>query len=982
MVLRYFSLVLFIFSTGCLFSYGHDFKTDYKKNIIVASRTDHDKIDRILTDDKFKADEMVLQPGETYYHDTTIILDKKRPFGLKHFIYNFEKEDYYHISVWRFGDNEDGVLVADGFEDNKFYNAQNKPDLIDSAGWQLLTLDIFIPPYYDFNELRIYAWNKGTDVIMFKNLKIERLKERIYPSYIQSALKINIDEPALEKLEKKRELAFKNGVLETEDNDYVKVKLIYAGDTMKAKVRLKGDWLDHLIGPKWSFRVKMGKNDSWKNMTSFSLQTPVSRGFLYEWFTHKVLISEDVLTTRYGFVPVILNGKSLGIYAYEEHFDRHLIEANKRREGPILKFSEEVFWTIQRLFYSDNKYYEVPIFSATDIVPFKANRTVNDKTLFNEYLIAQNLLYQFKNDLKPLSEIFDIRELAKFYALSDITKAYHGFSWHNVRFYYNPVMCRLEPVAFDLYTSGSMHTNNQNIIIGNFKNSEKKSEIDNVLLLPFRQKEFVNQYIYYLNKYTKDSFIDSLYNSLNSELDSLNDLIGKEFRYYQFDISLYKDNCKRINDFLQTFRERAIQSDYGMLKVKKSGYARNIPDDLIPYLIKVYRNRYQEDSVFYIDNFCRENIQIAGFGNPEKFHEIIEPAEIPKESFNYPFKTDHPDVAEFLIFKVGKREGLFSIPVFEWNYPYDYTPLQELFNKYSIENYPEITRNSDTLIIEGAMNISRPIVIPGGYTVTIKAGTKINFTDRATFISYSPVYARGNSQDPIIITSSDGTAMGFNVFETQDGSVLEHVIFDQLNTLDYNGWTLTGAVNFYESDVNLINVKFINNRCEDALNVIRSKFTMTGCSFDNIFQDAFDSDFSEGIIQNSLFRDIANDAIDFSGSKVDIKECEIINTGDKGISCGEKSELMISNIKIDNSNVAVACKDLSSLSISGSLITNCKYSFIALVKKSEYGEAEIHSINNTFKNIFNGYMIEEGSIVFFDNIPVPGIHKKLAKEFY
>jgi hypothetical protein len=177
-------------------------------------------------------------------------------------------------------------------------------------------------------------------------------------------------------------------------------------------------------------------------------------------------------------------------------------------------------------------------------------------------------------------------------------------------------------------------------------------------------------------------------------------------------------------------------------------------------------------------------------------------------------------------------------------------------------------------------------------------------------------------------------------------------------------------------------VKFINNRCEDALNVIRSKFTMTGCSFDNIFQDAFDSDFSEGIIQNSLFRDIANDAIDFSGSKVDIKECEIINTGDKGISCGEKSELMISNIKIDNSNVAVACKDLSSLSISGSLITNCKYSFIALVKKSEYGEAEIHSINNTFKNIFNGYMIEEGSIVFFDNIPVPGIHKKLAKEFY
>jgi hypothetical protein len=969
MVLRYFSLMSFVISTGFLFSGIYSPKTDCREKIIEKRSIDQDDI--------------IVQSGIKYnYNDSIIKLDKKRPFGFGHSIYDLKEEDYYHISVWRFGDNEDGRLVADGFEDNRFYIAQKKPDLIDSAGWQLLTLDIFIPPYYDFNELKIYVWNKGKEPVFFKNLKIEKIPEKIYPSYEQSALKINIDEPALEKLEKKREVAFKNGVLETEDNDYVKARLIYAGDTMKAKVRLKGDWLDHLIGPKWSLRVKMGKNYSWKNMTSFSLQTPESRDFLYEWFTHKVLKSEDVLTTRYGFVPVILNGKSLGIYAYEEHFDRHLVESSNRREGPILKFSEEIFWTRQRLFISDNKNYEVPIFSTTDIVPFKANRTVNNKTLFSEYLIAQNLLYQFKNDLKPLSEIFDTRKLAKFYALLDITKAYHGFAWHNVRFYYNPVICRLEPVAFDLYTSGSMNTDNQNIIIGNFKNSEKKSEIDNVLFLPFKQKEFVNQYIYYLDKYTKDSFIDSIYNSINSELDSLNELIGKEFRYYQFDISRYKDNCKRINDFLQTFREIVSQSGYGMLKIKKSGYSRNISDDFIPYLIKAYRNRYQEDSIFYIDNICHENIQIAGFGNPDTFYQIIETAEIPGESFKYPFKTDQPDIVEYLAFKVGEREGLFSIPVFEWNFPYDYTPLQELYNKYSIDNYPEITRNSDTLIFEGVMNISRPVVVPAGYTVTIKAGTKINLADSATFISYSPVFAGGSNEKPVIIKSSDGTAMGFSVLTAERKSVLEHVIFDQLNTLDYDGWTLTGAVNFYESDVDLINVRFMNNRCEDALNIIRSEFNMTDCTFDNIYKDAFDSDFSTGSIYNSLFRDIANDAIDFSGSKVTIEDCEIINTGDKGVSCGEKSELLVNNVKINNSNVAVACKDLSRLTISNSLIENSKYSFIALVKKPEYGHAEIHSIKNTFKNIFNGYMIEKGSVIYIDDKPIPGIYKKLAKEFY
>ena len=183
MVLRYFSLMSFVISAGFLFSGIYGPKTDCREKIIEKRSTDQDDI--------------VVQSGIKYNNNDSIIkLDKKRPFGFGHSIYDLKEEDYYHISVWRFGDNEDGRLVADGFEDNRFYIAQKKPDLIDSAGWQLLTLDIFIPPYYDFNELKIYVWNKGKETVFFKNLKIEKISEKIYPSYDQSALKINIDEPA------------------------------------------------------------------------------------------------------------------------------------------------------------------------------------------------------------------------------------------------------------------------------------------------------------------------------------------------------------------------------------------------------------------------------------------------------------------------------------------------------------------------------------------------------------------------------------------------------------------------------------------------------------------------------------------------------------------------------------------------------------------------------------------------------------------
>lgn len=955
MILGYRQLLFFLICTGLLYSFNSEYGKAYEEVINTAIGTEQ---------------------------DDTIKLTKKKPYGFTKFICDFKKEEYFHISVWRQGDNENGILVADGLNDSEFYHVQDKPSIVDSNGWQLLTLDIHIPPYHDFNELRIYVWNKGAKPIYFRDLKIKRQPQKVYPEFKQLSLEINTDREAINKLKDKRNTAFKNGVLETGDDDYVEAQLIYGSDTMIANIRLKGDWLDHLAGYKWSFRIKMRKMDSWKNMRSFSLQTPKTRGFLDEWIAHKIFTSQDVLTTRYGFVPVIFNGKSLGIYAYEEHFDKHLVESNNRREGPILKFSEESFFTIAKLFYSEGKRYNISFFDACDIMPFKKNRTVNNKILYDEFLIAQNLVHQFKNNLRPVSEIFDIKSLAKYYALSDITGAYHGFKWHNIRFYYNPVICRLEPVAFDYYPSLGIKYRPYRFI-GDSRKSNKILKADNILMLPLRQENFVNEYVYYLNKYTNENFLDSIYNSLVSELDSLDELIRKEFTYYQFDISILRTNCKYIYDCLETFKRKIKNPGYSERKTHKIKHDKTIHNDLIPYLIKVYKDRYREDSVLHLTSFYPGEIQYIGYSDNKSIlnyeSDIID---IPEESYNYPLKITRPDKAKFLFFKVEDRNKLFSIPVFQWNMPNDYSPLQELSDNSNIENHNILKKDGKKLIIEGRLDLSEPLVIPGGYIVIIKPGTELNLINKSTFISYSPVYVRGTKEQPVIVKSSDGTAMGFNVFQARQKSIFENVIIDQLNTIDYNGWTLTGAVNFYESDVDLINVTFNNNRCEDALNIIRSDFSIIDCTFDNIFADAFDSDFSNGSIKNSQFRDIANDAIDFSGSKAIIENCRIHNAGDKAISCGEKSVLTVKNIKINKTNIAVASKDLSKLTISNSLISNSNYSYVAFKKKPEYGEAEMHSINTTLKNIINGHIIEKGSVIQIDDIVIQGTYKKVAERFY
>ena len=39
--------------------------------------------------------------------------------------------------------------------------------------------------------------------------------------------------------------------------------------------------------------------------------------------------------------------------------------------------------------------------------------------------------------------------MGRFFAISDLWAACHGTTWHNLRFYYNPITTRLEPVVFD-----------------------------------------------------------------------------------------------------------------------------------------------------------------------------------------------------------------------------------------------------------------------------------------------------------------------------------------------------------------------------------------------------------------------------------------------------------------------------------------------------------------------------------------------------
>ena len=141
--------------------------------------------------------------------------------------------------------------------------------------------------------------------------------------------------------------------------------------------------------------------------------------------------------------------------------------------------------------------------------------------------------------------------------------------------------------------------------------------------------------------------------------------------------------------------------------------------------------------------------------------------------------------------------------------------------------------------------------------------------------------------------------------------------------------------------------------------------------FSNTYKDAFDSDFSKGFIENVSFEKVNNDAMDFSGSRVEGKKIYMQGVGDKGVSAGEKSTIKLNNIVIEDSNLAFASKDLSKLIISNGSLSRNKIVAAAYNKKTEYGPGKMELFDTKLNNNNKSYLVEKNSSIQVDGEEIP-----------
>ena len=124
--------------------------------------------------------------------------------------------------------------------------------------------------------------------------------------------------------------------------------------------------------------------------------------------------------------------------------------------------------------------------------------------------------------------------------------------------------------------------------------------------------------------------------------------------------------------------------------------------------------------------------------------------------------------------------------------------------------------------------------------------------------------------------------------------------------------------------------------------------------------------FCSSVLSKSVFENLGNDAIDVSGSDLRIINVKVNNAGDKGLSAGEDSKMYINNVEVSNSEIAVAGKDLSIVTVNKLKVENTKLGFTAFQKKPEFGPSEITVENLSMNGVETNYLIESSSKLVVD----------------
>ena len=370
---------------------------------------------------------------------------------------------------------------------------------------------------------------KVMDRLVIKNAPLNFIRGLIaHPE----KLKIDIKHKHFQRMAYVRNSSMNHGSLVDVPENKARATIWHNGEPHLVELNLKGRLRDHWEHEEmWSYKVKVKGDDTVLGMSNFAIQRPRTRYYINEWLLHEIFRYSGIMSLRYKFVSININGKGSRIYAIEEGFENELIEYNNSVYGPLLKFDRDFYWSGGDAGGTNKTGLALDLWGAT-VIPKSKKQMREDPSLIAVFEKGQSLLESFRQNKLSTSEVFDTKILANYFALIEIFGGEHLSTLDNVRFYYNPITSKIEPITHDLgaffrITDRERFPSklNNSPLIGTERSlglQSKPREHSNWKLIPwfdaaFKDPVFYKEYVSALEKVTSKAFLDGFFEEFGDE---------------------------------------------------------------------------------------------------------------------------------------------------------------------------------------------------------------------------------------------------------------------------------------------------------------------------------------------------------------------------------------------------------------------------------------------------------------------------------
>ncbi|MCP4000022.1 MAG: hypothetical protein GY727_03840 [Gammaproteobacteria bacterium] len=760
----------------------------------------------------------------------------------------------------------------------------------------------------------------------------------------------------------------KQRLVQTEDS-FIRGKIRTREGNTPIKLRLKGDYTDHLRGRKWSFRVHTRKGEQFLGMRRFSVQHPRVRAYQGEALYFAALKYYHVLAPRYFYVDFMLNGEDLGVMAVEEHFSKELLESQRRREGVIVRFDETLLFSgpdgTAAGSYDD--------YRNSSIDAFQTTKVLESPTLSKHLRTATGMLRSFVRGEISASDVFDVETLGAYLAVSEVFGAYHAMRWHNQRFYVNPITLKLEPIGYD----ASLHDRKTSLL----PISVNEPIVNAMLQDPLVRTRFLEV----LQQIAADVTSGELIAHLQEyEAILLKDLQA-EFVYLQ------KYPLEELGNRVLSL---AKLDGVDFTAANQPVLISSAQAEAYHYPVHAYRLLEGGSEYLEFQNAISYPVTVNGLitGSPDTLVQKINLPGLPvtldarkQGAVNNFTRIKLPDLLPgtdlMLQVSAGAREHSVMVHPYYPHQPVPAIPIDDINSvsaKYSFLNIDQQAKVID--VPAGTWTIPELISLPPGYDVTVAAGTNLRFGRDAGLIVRGGMQLKGTVEQPISMVPAENidqaSWLGIAVLEADSPSVWEHVKVEHTRGMSLGPWLLMGGTNFYRSPIKIISSSIKHHHGEDGLNIISTDFDINNLEIADTLSDGFDCDFCDGSIKGGFFHEIGTagggDAIDVSLSTIAIDAVRFRNIDDKAISIGEASRAVARNLDIESAGTGAAAKDGSFLRLEQSSIYNSKISaLMAYVKKPEFGPATLIAEDLELSNNRTTAVTQTGSKIMLDDELMP-----------